>query len=153
MGIGRSSESASASKVVAQSPAVLVEQVSLRDAVTMPHCEGCAAETTPAPARGKHPAGDWATNNLHAWGLLGSIPRGRGKVKTGNSRLAPIWSNSPQPCWCSSGRRAPCWVGDVGGASPLANNHHAWGLPPVLRGVQQSPAVLVEQRVSAVASS
>jgi hypothetical protein len=26
-------------------------------------------------------------------------------------------------------------------------------LPPVLRGVQQSPAVLVEQRVSAVASS
>lgn len=47
-----------------QSPAVLVEKVSLRDAVTMSHCEGCAAETTPTPARGKHPAGDWATNNL-----------------------------------------------------------------------------------------
>lgn len=46
-------------------------------------------------------------NNLHAWGLLGSIPRGWGKVQTANYRPIPIWSNSPQPCWSNPKGESP----------------------------------------------
>ena len=38
--------------------------------MAMPHREGFVAEiTSHAPSRGKHPAGDWDTNNLLVIGI------------------------------------------------------------------------------------